>query len=101
MEQMLLQGPGPSDSGRMEPAMTNVPPTPPPTQILADWQEAINCQASLLSDPEGHVSRLTSLAKELERQGQISKENLHQLLDVAAEAHRWAIQELLTRELNR
>lgn len=69
-------------------------------QVLADFQEAINDQDALLRDPEAYVAQQVERVKEAAQQGVIGVEDVRELLEWADAAQAWAVEELLTRELN-
>lgn len=50
-------------------------------KALADFQEAINDQDTLLADPARHVERLTRQARQSEALGIIDAEELRELLE--------------------
>jgi antibiotic biosynthesis monooxygenase (ABM) superfamily enzyme len=67
-------------------------------KALADFQEAINDQDTLLADPPGHVERLTQQARQSEAQGVIDAEDLRELLEWVDSALAWAEEHLLSVE---
>ena len=69
-------------------------------QVLADFQEGMNDQEALLRDPEGHAAPLVAGIKTAAAIGVISAEDLREALEWADAAQAWAVEELLTRELN-
>lgn len=61
-------------------------------QVLADWQEAINDQEALLRDPSNYIDTLTDRAYQAHARGDISAEDLRELLEWADAALSWAEQ---------
>lgn len=66
-------------------------------KALADFQEAINDQDTLLADPARHVERLTRQARQYGAQGIIDAEDLRELLEWTDSAFAWAEEERVGR----
>lgn len=69
-------------------------------QVLADLQEAIHDKETLLRNPEAHTQTLTEQVKAAFRQGVIDADDQREYLEWIDSAQAWAVEELLTRELN-
>ncbi|MFJ3685506.1 hypothetical protein [Pseudomonas sp. NPDC090208] len=70
------------------------------TQILAEWQTAMDDKEALLASPEDRSGNMAAKAKEAFEQGDITDDDLREMLEQADAAYGWALEELLTRELN-
>ena len=68
--------------------------------LLTAWHAEIQNKTALLKDPEDFTGRLMVKAKEAHTQGVIDSDDLRELLELAYAANEWAVEELLTRELN-
>lgn len=69
-------------------------------KFLADWQEALGDKDALLKDPDGYAGELTGRARRAREQSIISDEDLSESLEWVDAAYEWALEELLSRELN-
>lgn len=69
-------------------------------QFLADWQAALNDTQALLREPDVYSAGLIEQAKTAYQQGWTSAEELREQLEWADAAQAWAVEELLTRELD-
>lgn len=69
-------------------------------QVLADFQEALRDREALLRGPEDYVAPLVEQIQRAAQQGVISAEDLREQLEWSDSAIDWAVEELITRELN-
>lgn len=69
-------------------------------RLLADFQEALHDQDALLRDPDEYTAPLIEQVTAAAGRGDISAEDLREALEWAEAAQAWALEELLTRELN-
>lgn len=58
---------------------------------LAEWRREINNRADLVTDPEGHRLKLSALAMLAHRRGQVSAEDLNEMLELTDAAKLWAL----------
>ncbi|MDY7563460.1 hypothetical protein [Pseudomonas sp. AB6] len=79
---------------------TELTPEDRRAKVLADLQEAINDKDALLRNPEAHTGPLTEQVKAAYRQGVIDADDQRGYLEWIDSAQAWAVEELLTRELN-
>lgn len=70
------------------------------TGFITGWHTLVEDREALLRDPEAHTTELTEKAQQAFAQGVITDEDLRELLEWLDSAYAWAVEELLTRELN-
>ncbi len=69
-------------------------------QVLADFQQALDDREALLRDPEGYIAPLVEQIRQAAAEGVIDVDDLREQLEWSDSALGWAIEELVTRELN-
>ena len=60
---------------------------------LSAWRSAISARDDLISDPEGHRTKLIGLAMLADRMRLVGKEDLNEMLELSDAARLWALVE--------